>query len=132
MSYISACISLESVDLARIELMSLIHASIAQIITQVPTGISILSPILEENFPHKRFSFMVFASYIEEILKISIYIPYIQYKILDLIIERCLEMDVEIVIEDDGEVRLQRDNSNNKAAAADDGVTGNDLSHSLY
>ena len=34
----------------------------------------------------------------------------IQERILDLIISKCLEIDVEIVIEDSGEVKIEEEN----------------------
>ena len=42
-------------------------------------------------------------------LKICSYFPIIQNKILDLIIEKCLEIDVEIVIEDSGEIKISEE-----------------------
>jgi RNA polymerase I-specific transcription initiation factor RRN3 len=43
------------------------------------------------------------------LLHICDYLPIIQAKILDLIIGKCLEIDVEIVIEDSGEVKIVED-----------------------
>ena len=36
------------------------------------------------------------------------YLPVLQYKILELIITKSLEIDVEILIEDNGEVKFQK------------------------
>lgn len=84
----------------------LIHRAIRGILTQVPTGRSVLFPILSEFFPHKRFSRNVQVEYTTQLLHICQYEPMLQAKVLELIIAKCLEMDVEIVIEESGEVRI--------------------------
>ena len=48
-----------------------------------------------------------------QLIKICSYIPVLQQKILSLIIGKCLELDVEIVIEDTGEVTLGTQNESN-------------------
>jgi RNA polymerase I specific transcription initiation factor RRN3 len=45
-----------------------------------------------------------------QLLRICRYYPMIQERILDLIISKCLEIDVEIVIEDSGEVKIEEEN----------------------
>ncbi len=86
-----------------------IHLAIQAIMVQVPTGQSVLFPILAANFPHKRFSRNVQTEYVSQLLRICEYFPIIQSKVLDLIVSRCLEMDVEIVIEDSGDVRIHEE-----------------------
>lgn len=87
----------------------LIHRAIKGILVQVPTGRSVLFPILSEFFPHKRFSRNVQTQYTTQLLQICAYEPMLQAKILELIISKCLEMDVEIVIEDSGDVRIEQE-----------------------
>ena len=45
--------------------------------------------------------------YVAQLLTICEYLPHHQPKILDLIIKRCIEIDVDIVIEDSGVVQLR-------------------------
>src|SRR5690349_3309420 len=86
---------------------SCIHAALKEILQQVPTGQSILFPILSSSFPHKRFNRKVQTEYVAQLLTICDYFPLIQSKIIELIISKSLEMDVEIVIEDSGDVRIE-------------------------
>lgn len=85
---------------------NLIHRAIKAILAQVPTGRSVLFPILSEFFPHKRFSRHVQTEYTSQLLQMCKYEPMLQARILELIVSKCLEMDVEIVIEESGEVRI--------------------------
>ena len=83
-----------------------VHETMKAIIAIVPTGQSELFDILADNFPHKRFSQLVHTQYVAQLLNICEYVPSGQQKILDLIVCKCLEIDVEIVIEDSGEVKI--------------------------
>jgi hypothetical protein len=93
---------------SRSELLKYIHFTIQKLLSQVPTGIAELSKILEEFFPHKRFSLMIQTEYISSLLEIASYLPVLQSRILDIVLVKCLEIDVEIMIDDNGEVRLQK------------------------
>lgn len=83
-----------------------IHKTIRGILNLAPTSHSHLFPILEELFPHKRFNLNVQKNFVSQLLLICEYIPSIQHQILDLLVSKCLEMDVEIVIEDSGDVMI--------------------------
>ena len=67
--------------------------------------------VLQNTFPHKRFSEGVHKEYVTQILHICSYFPMLQERILNLIITRCLEIDVEIIIEDTGEVKIEEENN---------------------
>jgi RNA polymerase I-specific transcription initiation factor RRN3 len=49
------------------------------------------------------------CEFVSQALKICEYVPSLQQRILDLIVSKCLEIDVEIVIEDTGEVKIQEE-----------------------
>lgn len=78
----------------------------------VPTGRGVLFPILSDFFPHKRFDRVIQTAYVRQLLHICSYEPLLQHRILDLIVKKCLEMDVEIVIDDSGEVAIDRSADN--------------------
>ena len=65
--------------------------------------------VLESHFPHKRFSQKNLTDYVTHLLHICKYFPIIQSRIIDLIVSRSLEIDVEIVIEDSGEVKISQE-----------------------
>ena len=75
----------------------------------VPSGQRKLFKILAESFPHKRFGKEIIATYVSQLLHMCDYIPSIQPMILDLVLQHALELDVEIIIEDSGEARVQED-----------------------
>ena len=83
-----------------------IHQMLQKILQLAPTCQSQLFPILQDHFPHKRFEVTVQTEYISQLLRICEYVPIIQYQVLDLIVGKCLELDVEIVIEDSGDVKI--------------------------
>lgn len=96
-------------DSNRNETLQYIHHIIQKIIQQTPTGQNLLHKILKSSFPHKRFSRIEHTEYVNQLLLICDYLPSLEYRILHLIITNCLEMDVEIIIEDTGDVRIQRE-----------------------
>ena len=65
--------------------------------------------VLESHFPHKRFSQKNLTDYVTHLLHICKYFPIIQSRIIDLIVSQSLEIDVEIVIEDSGEVKISQE-----------------------
>lgn len=94
---------------ARTKRFDSIHAGIRAVSLHVPMSTTMLFDELKANFPHKRFSTSMLSEFILHSLRICDYIPRIRDKILDHIVQRCLEIDVEIVIEESGEVRIQRE-----------------------
>jgi len=66
----------------------------------VPTSHSILFRAVERAFPAKRFDNQVLVEYARQMLVMSSYVPALEGRVVDLVIRRCLELDVEIVIED--------------------------------
>ena len=86
-----------------------IHKTLQGLVRLAPTGQAELHPVLEACFPHKRFSKGILSEYVAQILLVTEYLPSMQESVLDLVVSRCLEIDVEIVIEDTGEVRIQEE-----------------------
>eukprot|EP01033_Poteriospumella_lacustris_P012380 gene12380-8859_t len=80
-----------------------VHDGIRAISSQVPMSTTILFDELRTNFPHKRFAHQVQSEYLQHCLRICDSIPRIRDKILDLVVLKCLEIDVEIVIDDAGD-----------------------------
>lgn len=91
------------------EFVDALHETVQKMLSMVPTATSVFLPILYRHLPHKRFDKQMLVDYVSQLLRILDYSHLCQHRILEMIIERCLELDVDIVIEDSGEVRLQRD-----------------------
>lgn len=64
-------------------------------------------PVLVDSFPHKRFDLSLQRSYVTQLLHMCEYMPALQSAVLDLIISKCLEIDVEIQIEESGDTCIQ-------------------------
>jgi hypothetical protein len=98
-----------STGVASDEVRAILHRMLKNAVILVPTGIVEVLPVLASNFPFRRQSAEIISGYCSELLKICDYMPVMQTRILELIIDKCLEIDVEIVIEDSGEVMLKSD-----------------------
>jgi hypothetical protein len=92
--------------------MSSVHRTLQGLMTLVPTGQAELFVVIEKLYPHKRWDKDVQTYFITQLLQICEYLPVMQPRILDIIIKKSLEIDVEIVVEEgkggeDGEVKIE-------------------------
>ena len=95
-----------------------IHRTIGNVVKLAPTALFELFPVLSDFFPHKRHPLHVHVEYVSQLLQLCETFPSLQQKVLDLILRRGLEMDVDIVIEDSGEALIRPINDD------DNGATG--------
>mmetsp|Transcript_6410 Transcript_6410/g.6618 ORF Transcript_6410/g.6618 Transcript_6410/m.6618 type:complete len:835 (-) Transcript_6410:70-2574(-) len=96
----------ENTEIDRDERVSRLHSFMKSILTLVPSGKAELIPIISDNFPHRRFPVSTLTNYVTQIFRICEYAPALQARLLGLVISHCLEIDVEIAIEDTGLVKL--------------------------
>lgn len=73
-----------------------VHALVAQLLELVPTLPSALYPLLIRNFPHKRQHVSEHVTYIRNLLQLSDYCPELWDRILGLIMDRTLQIDVSV------------------------------------
>jgi hypothetical protein len=83
-----------------------IHRTIQNIFRLAPTSMLEIHPILVENFPHKRHSVHLQQEYVTQLLLLCESFPQLQGRIVELIFSKCLELDVDIVIEDTGDAHI--------------------------
>ncbi|KAF8914242.1 RNA polymerase I-specific transcription initiation factor RRN3 [Gymnopilus junonius] len=76
-----------------------LHYLLRHILALVPTLPSTLQPLLVRNFPHKRQNQVAQTTYIRNLLRVSSYCPELTDKILATIVDRAIQIDVEIQIE---------------------------------
>ncbi|KAJ2931731.1 hypothetical protein H1R20_g5334, partial [Candolleomyces eurysporus] len=76
-----------------------LHYLLAHILSLIPTLPSALQPFLIKHFPHKRQNQFAQLTYIRNILKVSTYCPELSDKILATIVDRAIQIDVEIQVE---------------------------------
>ncbi|KAJ3980642.1 RNA polymerase I-specific transcription initiation factor RRN3 [Lentinula detonsa] len=78
-----------------------LHYLLRHLLSLIPTLPSTLMPLLSRNFPHKRQSQTAQTTYIRNLLRISEYCPEVADQILGVIVDRAIQIDVEIQIEID-------------------------------
>ncbi|EJD01473.1 RNA polymerase I-specific transcription initiation factor RRN3 [Fomitiporia mediterranea MF3/22] len=76
-----------------------VHSLVAQLLELIPTLPSALYPLLARNFPHKRQREAEHVTYIRNLLRLSDYCPELWDRILGLVVDRTLQIDVEIQVE---------------------------------
>ncbi|TDL29829.1 RNA polymerase I-specific transcription initiation factor RRN3 [Rickenella mellea] len=85
--------------LTRREVYERLHSLLQQLLSLIPTLPNTLQPILTRYFPHKRQSHVAQVTYIRNLLQISEYCPELSDGILALIVDRTIQIDVEIQVE---------------------------------
>ncbi|KAJ7632092.1 RNA polymerase I-specific transcription initiation factor RRN3 [Mycena rosella] len=76
-----------------------LHYLLRHLLSLIPTLPSTLQPLLVRNFPHKRQNQASQSTYIRNLLRISTYCPELADKILSTIVDRAIQIDVEIQVE---------------------------------
>lgn len=78
-----------------------IHILIRRILHIVPSITSTFIPTLANNFPHKTESIKTHAQYVRHLMLIAEYLPLLTDKILEFLIEKLIQIDVEVTIDRD-------------------------------
>ncbi|KAJ7734001.1 RNA polymerase I-specific transcription initiation factor RRN3 [Mycena maculata] len=76
-----------------------LHYLLRHLLSLIPTLSSTLQPLLVRNFPHKRQNQASQSTYIRNLLRISTYCPELADKIMSTIVDRAIQIDVEIQVE---------------------------------
>ena len=76
-----------------------IHLLLRSLLALIPTLPSTLAPLLVRQFPHKRESRAVQLVYVKNILAVSEYCAELSEAILSAVIDRAIQIDVEIQVE---------------------------------
>ncbi|OSD04599.1 RNA polymerase I-specific transcription initiation factor RRN3 [Trametes coccinea BRFM310] len=76
-----------------------IHFLLRHLISLVPTLPATLQPLLARHFPHKRQNQVAQVTYIRNLLRVTEYCPEIADRILATVIDRAIQIDVEIQVE---------------------------------
>ncbi|KAH7922981.1 RNA polymerase I-specific transcription initiation factor RRN3 [Leucogyrophana mollusca] len=76
-----------------------LHYLLRHLLSLIPTLPSTLQPLLVRNFPHKRQSQVAQVTYIRNLLRVTEYCSELADRILATIIDRAIQIDVEIQVE---------------------------------
>jgi len=91
---------------APVERTQRVHAALATMLRLVPKGNSELFPILASSFPFRTRPTSEIVWYTRQCLHVLLYVPTLHSQLLELLLDKCLEMDVEIQIEEGGKVSI--------------------------
>ena len=73
-----------------------VHTLLQHLLSLIPTLPTSLQPVLVRHFPHKRQSQACQITYIRNILRLSEYCPELADRILSLIVDRTIQIDVSV------------------------------------
>ena len=83
-----------------------LHHLLRHLLSLIPTLPSTLQPLLIRNFPHKRQSQVTQVTYIRNLLRVMEYCTELADRILALIIDRALQIDVRVTLDLDMAISL--------------------------
>lgn len=75
------------------------HALLEHIFSLVPTLPSSLTPLLVQNFPHKRQPQVAHVAYIRNLLRVTEYCGELSERVLGLLVDRALMVDVSALFQ---------------------------------
>ncbi|KAG8985878.1 hypothetical protein FRB90_004388, partial [Tulasnella sp. 427] len=75
------------------------HTLLQRLLSLIPTLSTTLEPLIIRNFPHKRQDKPEQIAYIKNVLKLSEYCLELRDRILGLVVDRAIQIDVEIQVE---------------------------------
>jgi hypothetical protein len=96
----------ESIDLERLKRL---HAAVATLLRLVPKGTVELFPLVASNFPFRLLSTEHIVGYARQCFTVLEYAPTLEPQILELLVDKALEMDVEIRIKEGGDVEIDKE-----------------------
>ncbi|BFZ55833.1 DNA independent RNA polymerase I transcription factor [Savitreella phatthalungensis] len=76
-----------------------VHSCLSHILSLVPVAKESLVPVLLAEFPHKSEKTLAQTTFIENLLKLTLYIPDIEAAVIAVIIDKIISIDVEIQVE---------------------------------
>ena len=86
-----------------------LHASLATLFRLCPKGRHEIFGVISSNSPFRLKRKEEIEWYYQQSLSVLRYVPEIESAVLELIVQKCLELDVEIRISDQGEVSIEVD-----------------------
>lgn len=96
------------------------HAFLATLLRLCPKARAELFPVMSTNTPYRARPEAALMWYYRQCLDVLRYHPTLRSPLLELLIDKCLELDVEIKISDQGEAAIDDDNDNNDNGAVFD------------
>ncbi|KAJ3023614.1 hypothetical protein HKX48_002163 [Thoreauomyces humboldtii] len=76
-----------------------VHAMLQGVLALIPTGPSFMLPVITDHHPHKREPLDVHVYFLRNVLRMLDYAPVLRDQVLALILDRIVQVDVEIQVE---------------------------------
>lgn len=86
---------------------SRLHGTLHKILQLVPKGHSEIFPVIASSFPFKLAPLEKQVAYLKQAFTVLSFVPTIHQDVIELCIDKCLEIDVEIRIAQDGAVNIE-------------------------
>ncbi|KAJ1968518.1 DNA independent RNA polymerase I transcription factor [Dispira parvispora] len=88
-----------TITVSQDEVYNRAHIALQRILSLVPTAHSVLYPALAARFPHKTQSLTHHRLFVNSLLRILDYVPSLRSQLIRLLIDRMIQIDVEIQVE---------------------------------
>ncbi|KAG7398658.1 DNA independent RNA polymerase I transcription factor [Phytophthora boehmeriae] len=79
------------------------HETMGRVLALVPTAANFLFPVLCEHFPHKRLDADTQVAYLRNVLRVTSYVSGLRERVLGLVIDQLVAIDVEIKLDESEE-----------------------------
>ncbi|TYZ63374.1 hypothetical protein PybrP1_012537 [[Pythium] brassicae (nom. inval.)] len=76
------------------------HETFRRVLALVPTAANVLFPVLCEHLPHKRLATAFQVAYLKNVLALATYAPGLQERVLGLVVDQLVAVDVEIKLDE--------------------------------
>ncbi|RLN68612.1 hypothetical protein BBP00_00000867 [Phytophthora kernoviae] len=80
-----------------------VHETLGRVLALVPTAANFLFPVLCEHFPHKRLDADTQVAYLRNVLRVTSYMSGLRERVLGLVIDQLVAIDVEIKLDESEE-----------------------------
>ncbi|XP_040449783.1 RNA polymerase I-specific transcription initiation factor RRN3 isoform X1 [Falco biarmicus] len=98
------------------------HRALQTVARYVPSTPQFLMPILVENFPFINKSERTLECYVHNLLRVTVYLPTLRLRILELIIEKLLKLDVSTPHQDIEDAEETANNSDSEEKSTEEGL----------
>ena len=79
--------------------LSRVHGMLERVLIIVPTGPSVILPVLNSHFPHKTDDIRALLSYCKSLFRIISYSPVLRHQIITILVEGMVQIDLDIQME---------------------------------
>lgn len=102
------------------DLQDRVHRTLERLLKLSPIAASSLFPLLVEHYPHMRLDVYVQQVYVKSLLRVVEYAPALRDRVITVIVERLIYMDVQIKIGDAAEEAYDDDGSSSDESEGSD------------